>query len=165
MMMSQFRYLGHRIFNEFIRLLCYSHESCSVLLSPTVCTLLSYCHQVHFEIILSVFLHHYMKFTHHAYNSHSQCYTHTFPPLMNNCLLPASYVSCSVVCVCVCVPWAPARILHFGLSSENFWKLIVRSLHDVHEMNAFWAGHVCLSVCLSIPMIQLENRWTDLHEI
>jgi hypothetical protein len=38
---------------------------------------------------------------------------------------------------------------------------MMRSLHDVHEMNAHRAGHVCLSV----RMIQLENRWTDLDEI
>jgi hypothetical protein len=39
--------------------------------------------------------------------------------------------------------------------------LVARSLHDVHEMKAYWAGHVCLSV----RMIQLENRWMDLDEI
>jgi hypothetical protein len=37
----------------------------------------------------------------------------------------------------------------------------MRSLHDVHQMNAYMADHVCLSV----RMIQLENRWTDLDEI
>jgi hypothetical protein len=37
----------------------------------------------------------------------------------------------------------------------------MRSLHDVHETNACRAGHVCLSV----RMIQLESRWTDLDEI
>jgi hypothetical protein len=37
----------------------------------------------------------------------------------------------------------------------------MHSLHDVHEMNAYRAGHVCLSV----RMIQLENHWTDLDEI
>jgi hypothetical protein len=36
--------------------------------------------------------------------------------------------------------------------------IIMRSLHDVHEMNA---GHVHLS----IRMIELENRWTDLDGI
>jgi hypothetical protein len=35
----------------------------------------------------------------------------------------------------------------------------MRSLHDVHEMNAHRSGH------LSVRMIQLENRWTDLDEI
>jgi hypothetical protein len=39
--------------------------------------------------------------------------------------------------------------------------LVMRSLHDMHEMNAFWAGQVCLSV----HMIQLEHRWTELDEI
>jgi hypothetical protein len=34
-------------------------------------------------------------------------------------------------------------------------------LLDMHEINAYWADHVCLSV----RMIQLENRWTDLDEI
>jgi hypothetical protein len=37
----------------------------------------------------------------------------------------------------------------------------MRSLHDVYEMDAYRAGHVCLSV----RMIQLENRWTDFDEI
>jgi hypothetical protein len=31
---SHFRYLRHKIFNEFVRLLCYSHESCSVCNYP-----------------------------------------------------------------------------------------------------------------------------------
>jgi hypothetical protein len=35
------------------------------------------------------------------------------------------------------------------------------SLHDVYEMNTNRASHVCLSV----RMIQLENRWTYLDEI
>jgi hypothetical protein len=35
------------------------------------------------------------------------------------------------------------------------------SLHNVHEMNTYMAGHACLSIC----MIQLENRWMDLEEI
>jgi hypothetical protein len=39
--------------------------------------------------------------------------------------------------------------------------VIMRSLHDAHEMNAYRAGHVCLSV----RMIQLDNRWTDVDEI
>jgi hypothetical protein len=34
----------------------------------------------------------------------------------------------------------------------------MRSSHDVHEMNAYRADHVCLSV----RMIQLENHWTGL---
>jgi hypothetical protein len=37
----------------------------------------------------------------------------------------------------------------------------MRSLRDVHEMKAHTAGHVCLSV----RMIQLDNRWTDLDKI
>jgi hypothetical protein len=37
----------------------------------------------------------------------------------------------------------------------------VRSLNDVHKMDANRAGHVCLSV----RMIELENRVTDLDEI
>jgi hypothetical protein len=37
----------------------------------------------------------------------------------------------------------------------------MRSLHNVYNMNAYRAGHVCLSV----RMIQQENRWTDLDEI
>jgi hypothetical protein len=37
----------------------------------------------------------------------------------------------------------------------------MRSLHNVHEMNAYRVGHVCLS----IRMIQLENHWMDLDEI
>jgi hypothetical protein len=41
----------------------------------------------------------------------------------------------------------------------------MRYSHDVLEMNAYRAGHVCLSVCPSVRMIQLENRWTDLDEI
>jgi hypothetical protein len=44
---------------------------------------------------------------------------------------------------------------------RQFTFLILRSLHDVHEMNTSRADHVCLSV----RMIQLENRWTDLDEI
>jgi hypothetical protein len=42
-------------------------------------------------------------------------------------------------------------------------------LHDVHEMNTYRRGHVCLSVCLpaclSVHMIQLKNRRTGLDEI
>jgi hypothetical protein len=37
----------------------------------------------------------------------------------------------------------------------------MRSLHDVHEMNAYRASHVCLSVRIII----LENCWTDLNKI
>jgi hypothetical protein len=37
----------------------------------------------------------------------------------------------------------------------------MRSLHDMHEVNAYRAGYVCLSV----RMIQLVNRWTHLGEI
>jgi hypothetical protein len=37
----------------------------------------------------------------------------------------------------------------------------MRSLHGVNEFNAERTGHVCLSV----PMIQLDNRWMDLDEI
>jgi hypothetical protein len=37
----------------------------------------------------------------------------------------------------------------------------MRSLHDAHEMNAQRTDHVCLSV----RVIQLEKRWTDLDEI
>jgi hypothetical protein len=40
----------------------------------------------------------------------------------------------------------------------EFLNNIMHSLHDVHEMNAYGAGHVCLSVHLSVRMIQLENR-------
>jgi hypothetical protein len=35
----------------------------------------------------------------------------------------------------------------------------MRSLHDVHEMNAYRARHVY------VRMIQLKDRWTDLDEI
>jgi hypothetical protein len=38
--------------------------------------------------------------------------------------------------------------------------VIMHSLHDVHEMNMCRAEYVCLSV----HMIQLGNRWTDLDE-
>jgi hypothetical protein len=37
---------------------------------------------------------------------------------------------------------------------------IMRSLHDVHEMNACRTNGVCPSVC----MFQLENLWTDFDE-
>jgi hypothetical protein len=37
----------------------------------------------------------------------------------------------------------------------------MRSLHDVHEINAKRSGHVCLSV----RVIQIENRWSDLYGI
>jgi hypothetical protein len=40
--------------------------------------------------------------------------------------------------------------------------LVMRSLHDVHEMVAYRASHICLSV---FRMVQLENRWTDSDEI
>jgi hypothetical protein len=36
-----------------------------------------------------------------------------------------------------------------------------RSLFDAHEMNAYRAGHICLSVC----MIRLEDGQTVLEEI
>jgi hypothetical protein len=48
---------------------------------------------------------------------------------------------------------------------ERGVPLIMRSLHEVHERNAYRAGRVCLSVRLSARMIQLENHWTDLDEI
>jgi hypothetical protein len=44
------------------------------------------------------------------------------------------------------------------LSSRS---VFIRSLHDVHELNAYRPGLVCLSV----RTIKLENRWTDLDEI
>jgi hypothetical protein len=44
-------------------------------------------------------------------------------------------------------------------------SIVMRSLHDVHEMNAYGAGYVCLFVRPSARMIQLRNRWTDLDEI
>jgi hypothetical protein len=37
----------------------------------------------------------------------------------------------------------------------------MRSLNDVHEMNAYRAAYVRLSV----QMIQVENSWKDLDEI
>jgi hypothetical protein len=42
---------------------------------------------------------------------------------------------------------------------------IMRSLHDVHEMNAYRTDHVCLSVRLSVRIIQLHNRWSNLDDI
>jgi hypothetical protein len=61
-----------------------------VLSLPTVCTVFSY-HQVHSEVIILVFLHWDIKYTHHTYSSHSQCFTHThahlFPPAMITCYL------------------------------------------------------------------------------
>jgi hypothetical protein len=44
---------------------------------------------------------------------------------------------------------------------EEIRLYFMRSLLDVHEINGYRAGHVCLSVL----MIQLENRLTDLDEI
>jgi hypothetical protein len=38
---------------------------------------------------------------------------------------------------------------------------IMRPFHDVHEMNAYRAGHVCLPV----GMIQFKKCWTDFDEI
>jgi hypothetical protein len=38
----------------------------------------------------------------------------------------------------------------------------MRSLDDVHGMNAY---KTIMSVCLSVRMIQLKERWTDLDEI
>jgi hypothetical protein len=43
----------------------------------------------------------------------------------------------------------------------TFFIVIMRSLHDVHKINSYRAGHVCLSV----RMIRQENRLTDLDEI
>jgi hypothetical protein len=37
----------------------------------------------------------------------------------------------------------------------------MRSMHYVHKINLYMAGYICLSV----HMIQLDNRWTDLDEI
>jgi hypothetical protein len=60
-------------------------------------------------------------------------------------------------------------------SKEQLWhscvldrvqvSIIMRSLQDVYDMNAYMAGQFCLSVCPSVRMIQLENRWTDLDEV
>jgi hypothetical protein len=41
------------------------------------------------------------------------------------------------------------------------YVIFTRSLHVVHEMKAYTADHACLSV----RMIQLENRWSGLDEI
>jgi hypothetical protein len=35
----------------------------------------------------------------------------------------------------------------------------------MHEMNAYRAGHVCLSVHQSVRMIQLENCWVIMATI
>jgi hypothetical protein len=51
------------------------------------------------------------------------------------------------------------RCKHHNIISETFLLVIImRSLHDVHEMNAYSAVHVCPSV----HIIQLESRWTNL---
>jgi hypothetical protein len=41
----------------------------------------------------------------------------------------------------------------------------MRSLHDVHQMSAYGADHIFLSVRLLFRVIELENLWTDLDEI
>jgi hypothetical protein len=38
-------------------------------------------------------------------------------------------------------------------------------LRNVHEINENKDHPACLPVCLSVPVIQLKNRWTDLDEI
>jgi hypothetical protein len=67
-----------------------------------------------------------------------------------------------------------ARIKFFGIIVLIYYRhdnayavfpVIIRSLHDVYEMNVYMTGYVCLSVCLSVRMIQLENRWRDLDKI
>jgi hypothetical protein len=45
--------------------------------------------------------------------------------------------------------------------SDYYYSIFMRSLHDVHEMNA----GLVMSVCLSIRMIQLESSWTNLDEM
>jgi hypothetical protein len=45
--------------------------------------------------------------------------------------------------------------------SYDVWPYL-HSLHDMHNVNAYWDGHVAR---LPVHMIQLENRWTDLDEI
>jgi hypothetical protein len=52
----------------------------------------------------------------------------------------------------------------FAVQTECL-DIIMRSSYGVHEVNAYRDAHVYLSVCLSVRMIQLENRWTDLDEI
>jgi hypothetical protein len=42
---------------------------------------------------------------------------------------------------------------------------IMSSWHDVQEMNAYRAGHVCLSIRRSVGVIQLENHSTDLDDL
>jgi hypothetical protein len=39
------------------------------------------------------------------------------------------------------------------------------SLHDVHEMNAYRAGHACLPIHPSVHTVKLENHVRDLDEI
>jgi hypothetical protein len=46
--------------------------------------------------------------------------------------------------------------------------LFMHSLHSLHEINTYRAGHVCLYVrpsgCVS-AFLQLENYWTDFYGI
>jgi hypothetical protein len=75
--------------------------------------------------------------------------------------------------ICITDPktTAPYVQLTIIVMTHSFFRLyisltvIMRSLHAVHKMKSKRANHVCLSVCLhvcvSVRMIQLENSWTD----
>jgi hypothetical protein len=51
--------------------------------------------------------------------------------------------------------------VEFPRCPRELLRVLMRSLHDVRDMDAYRADHVCLS----IRMIQLKNHWTDLDEI
>jgi hypothetical protein len=61
------------------------------------------------------------------------------------------------------VIWTHQAVKSFEYLQERseHHGVIMRSLHDVCDMNAYSTGYVRLSV----RMIQLENRWTDFDEI
>jgi hypothetical protein len=42
-------------------------------------------------------------------------------------------------------------------------SLVILYLHDVHKMKAVWSDRV--SICPSVRVFQLENRWADFDEI
>jgi hypothetical protein len=49
-----------------------------------------------------------------------------------------------------------------GFANDGFnYKLILRSLRDVHEMNAYRVDHACVSVCPSIRPHYLTREPLD----
>jgi hypothetical protein len=87
---------------------------------------------------------------------HNPAPTHqcAIPPHVNCQLLLVRHIRSLLILMCF-PQYGDTVCNKHGLS------LIKRCLRDVHEIIAYRAGDICVSV----RMIQLENRWANLDEI